>query len=380
MINVLILGSKEYPFGTNTGDDPIPSGGMETYVDDLSGELSKLCKVSIITRKFKGTEKFEKISKNITVYRVPWIRGKFFRNPSFNKFSFFKALKLMKHTDIVYSNGIISGFSALMLAKLFGKKAVYRPAGIGFSQFKFPLRQILYVLELLVMKKSDAIVFHSDGEMGNAEKLLNTKLENATAILTGFPVKKFSDARKNLSNEFGIGSETVITTVARFVPVKGLNYLIDACSRLKGNFKLLMVGSGPDEKKLKDSVAKLGMGDKVIFAGFRRDVESILATSDIYVISSLSEGLPTSLLEAMAAGKACVVTNIGLPVKDNITGLVVKPQDVKALQNAIDELIENKSLAKKLGENAKAFVLKNCTQEIAARKHFELFSKLMKKY
>ncbi len=376
MVKVLVLGSKEYPFGTNKGDDPIPSGGMETYVDDLAPELSKLCELVIMTRKFRGTKKLEK-KGNITVCRVPWLKGKWLRNPSFNFASFVSSIGFMKDVDIIYSNGIISGLVALKLGKLFGKKTVYRPAGIGFLQYRFPLKQALFALERFVLKRSSVVIFHSEGEKKNAQNHFGLKLRHGHAILTGFPVDKFSRKGSGLKKSMGIGNETVITTIARFVPVKGLDYMLKACSRLKGKFKILMVGSGPEEEMLVKLVRGMGMEKDVIFTGFRHDIPDILGMTDIYVISSFSEGLPTSLLEAMAAGNACVVTDIGLPVDHMKTGLVVMPRNMQALRNDIQSLVDDPALRKKLGENAVKFVSENCTQKMAARKHMDIFSKLV---
>lgn len=375
MVKVLILGSKEYPFGTNSGDDIIPSGGMETYVDDLAPELSKLCKLTIITRKFRETDRCEK-KGNITVFRVPWLKGKWLRNPSFNFFSFMSSPRFMRDADIIYSNGIVSGLAALKLGKLFRKKTVYRPAGIGFMQYNFPLKQMLFYLERIVMKKSDAVVFHSEGEKSNARKHFRLRLNHGHVILTGFPVEKFKNAKKPKKKPFNLKNETVIATICRFVPIKGIEYLLEACANIDGAFKLLLVGSGPEEKRLRHLVAELGLENKVIFTGFRHDVPDILSVTDIFVVSSLSEGLPTSLLEAMAAGKACVVTDIGLPVDHMKTGLVVRPADSFALKNDIQALMKDKNLRKRIGENARGFVMRNCTQKMAAGRHLTLFKKV----
>jgi len=377
MIGVLILGSKEYPFGTNRGDDPLPSGGMETYVDDLVPELSKLCRIYIITRSFRGTRKKEVVGRNITVIRVPWERGRWLRNPSFNICSFAMSFRVAKNADIIYSNGIISGFFGMVLGKTLRKKSIFRPAGVGFAQYHFPLKQMLYALEKLVFRKSDAVVFHSDGEKSNAERLFGIKIRRGHVILTGFPVKKFSEGDATMRKRLGIRKETVITAVSRFVPVKGLEYLVEACAMLDFDFRLLMVGSGPEEAKLRSLCRKKGIGDRATFTGFRRDIPDILAATDIFVVSSLFEGLPTSLLEAMASGKPCVVTDIGLPVADNETGIIVPHTDSRAISDALKLLAKNRGLRERLGKNAKKFVEENCTQEIAARKHLDLFRKLV---
>lgn len=368
----MVLGSKEYPFGTNMGDDPIPSGGMETYVDDLAPELSRLCRLVIVTRRFRGTKRRE-TKDNIEVVRVPWLKGKWLRNPTYNKMSFLVSLGLMRDADIVYSNGIVSGIAGLVLGRLFRKPNVYRPAGTGYLQYGFPLRQALYAIEKSVLSKSSAVVFHSEGEMRNARRNYGIPLRNGHVILTGFPVEEFAGVAPSQKAVH----ETVISTVSRFVPVKGLEYLIDACSLIGGDYRLLMVGSGPEEGMLRGRVKRHGIGEKVEFAGFRHDVPAILARTDIFVISSLSEGLPTSLLEAMAAGCACVVTDIGLPVEHMKTGLVVPAKDPEKLAKAMDMLIRKPTMRKELGRNAREFVRSHCTQKMAAESHMRLFRRLL---
>ncbi len=374
METILILGSKEYPFGSNGGEDPIPSGGMETYVDDLAPELSKLCKIIIVTRRFRGRENHE-TSGNIEILRVPWLKGRWFRNPTFNKMSFFYSLKPAGSADVIYSNGVVAGLTGLCLGRIKKKRTVYRPAGTAFLQQGFPLRQILFFTEKLVMKRSDAVVFHSDGEKRNAQKFFSLDLDNGHVILTGFPVEKFANTSSGEpADEKGI----VISAIARFVPVKGLEVLLEACSMLESDFGLLMVGSGPEEEKLKKLAEELGIADKVKFMGFRHDVPEILSNSQVFVISSFSEGLPTSLLEAMAAGNACVVTDIGLPVEHMKTGLIVNPGDPRALLKALEILAKDPGLRKRLGASARKFVLDNCTQKMAAEKHKKLFESLLK--
>ena len=159
--------------------------------------------------------------------------------------------------------------------------------------------------------------------------------------------------------------------------MKGIDVLIRACAKLNENFRLLLVGSGPQEKELRNIVRDAGIEKRVVFTGFRRDIPDILAASDIFVVSSYSEGLPTSLLEAMAAGTACIVTDIGLPVIDGETGIVVPSGDENALSGAIRRLIKDKKLRKKLGENAAKFVKYNCTREKAAESHMRVFREVL---
>lgn len=377
-MNVLILGSKEYPMGSNKGDDPIPSGGMETYVDDLVPTLSKLCKLLIVTRKFKGTRKYERMN-NIEIFRVHYLKGKYFRNPTFNFLSFLISLRLIKEVDVIYPQGLIASSFGYILSKIYDKPLVCRPAGIAYEQYRFPLDKILYFLMRIVYRKCDCVVFHSEGERENFIKILGFVPKRSEVILTGIPVEKFSRLMKSTKQTFGIPEKTlVVGFIGRFVEVKGIEYLIRAAALLKAkDLKFMLVGDGPQRPQIEGLIKTLGLEEGFVFTGFTRDIPKVLAAMDIFVISSLSEGLPTSLLEAMAAGKACVVTDIGLPVENRQTGLVVPPKSPEALARAIEVLLQDPGLRSRLGRSGQKFAKENCTQEKAAKKHLEMFTHLL---
>ena len=376
-MKILILGSKEYPMGSNKEDDPISSGGMETYVDDLALALSEYSTLLIVTRKFRETKKREHLG-SIEILRVPYLKGKYFRNPSFNFLSFLASLWLVKDVDAIYPQGIVASFFAYLLSRMSGKPVVCRPAGIAYDQYGFPINRILYLLMKAVYRKCDCVVFHSEGEKENFTRILGFAPRRSEVILTGIPVEKFSRQMKSAKSEFGIPEKTpVVGFIGRFVGVKGLEYLIRAASLLKGkNVKFMFVGDGPQRPQIEGLIKTLGLEENFVFTGFTRDIPKALAAMDVFVISSLSEGLPTSLLEAMAAGKACIVTDIGLPVENRQTGLVVPPKSPEALARAIETLLQDPGLRSRLGRSGQKFAKENCTQEKAAKKHFEMFSTL----
>jgi glycosyltransferase involved in cell wall biosynthesis len=106
----------------------------------------------------------------------------------------------------------------------------------------------------------------------------------------------------------------------------------------------------------------------VVFAGLVEKPEELLGECDVFVLPSLSEGLPIAMLEAMASRKPCVVTDIGLPVEDGKTALVVKSGDAKALASAVNELLSNGTLAKKIASNGFKHVKKNFSWPNAIKK------------
>jgi len=372
-MRVLILGSKEYPMGT--GDDPIKSGGIEVYTQHLVRYLRGKVELVVITRKFGGTPSFE-VLDGVEVYRVPWLRGFYLRNPTFNLMSFFRALTL--DYDIVLSQGPVATLLGAMLSRLRGKRLVARPAGVAYTQPQYPpvLRRVLYHLERQAYRRADAVVFLSDAERCQFERKLGYLPERWRVIPTGVEAVEVSrDEVQELRRELG-GGGALITFVGRLVGVKGVDLLISAVKDLEGDFKVLIVGDGPDRKKLESLAEGHGLRDRVVFTGWRSDVQAILAASDIFVLPSYSEGLPIALLEAMAAGKACVVTNIGLPVEDGKDALVVSPGDVNGLREALKKLLHSEDLRKKLGENARRRARRDFSWQRAAEAYLRLFREL----
>ncbi|RDV84839.1 glycosyltransferase family 4 protein [Ammonifex thiophilus] len=149
----------------------------------------------------------------------------------------------------------------------------------------------------------------------------------------------------------------LLGTVARLVPQKGLPCLLEALALLPAELRpgWLIVGDGPLRQELEDKARALGLSHLVVFAGYRppEEIPSILKVIDIFVLPSLSEGLPLALLEAMAAGKPVVATAVGgIPevVQEGRTGYLVPPGDAQALARALLSLLESPDRAREMGE------------------------------
>jgi glycosyltransferase involved in cell wall biosynthesis len=152
---------------------------------------------------------------------------------------------------------------------------------------------------------------------------------------------------------------SVVGTVGSLYPVKGQKYLIDAAPSILARFPqtvFLIVGQGGLRDELEAHAVRLGVAAHLRFLGHREDVQNILSICDIFVLPSLSEGMPLALLEAMAAGLPAVATHVGgvtEVLEDRKTGLLVRPGDSGALADAIMTLLENPAFAKELGEAAR---------------------------
>jgi len=153
----------------------------------------------------------------------------------------------------------------------------------------------------------------------------------------------------------------VVTCVANLRPPKGHFYLIEAISQTQWkqlNLKLLLVGDGPLREDLEAFARKYHISEAIAFLGAvdRRTVLDVLRITDIFVLPSLNEGLPTAVLEAMAAGCPVVATAVGgMPelVVHNETGLLIPPRDPVALAKALPLLAENEETRKRMGTASK---------------------------
>ena len=153
----------------------------------------------------------------------------------------------------------------------------------------------------------------------------------------------------------------LIGCVAFHQPIKGVDVLLDAIAALKemrsDDFLLCQVGDYPSEYSdfIKRKVVELGITDQVLWMGIQNKVPELLHAFDVYCQPSRSEGLPSAILEAFAAGLPVVATNVGgIPeiVKDLETGLLVASEDYHDMANQIQILLENKILSEKISNNA----------------------------
>lgn len=172
----------------------------------------------------------------------------------------------------------------------------------------------------------------------------------------------------------GTSRDAVIGAVGRLVERKGFRFLIDAMPRLvqeRGNVTLVIVGDGPLKETLQRQAASLGLGDRVRFLGFRRDLRYVLQSIDIFVLPSLKEGLPITLLIAMAEGRPVVASAVdGVPtfVHHDRTGLLVPPRDPGRLAEAVLRLLNDRSLAAQLGGAGRSLVAREAGVKATAAK------------
>lgn len=175
-----------------------------------------------------------------------------------------------------------------------------------------------------------------------------------------------SERAMRLREEWGLKHSTVlIGAVGRMVAVKGFDVLLEGYAHLRAqskalDIKLVLVGGGPLEQELKKRASELGVGNDVIWAGFREDMPVVMNALDALVLTSHAEGFGLVLLEAMSASKPVICTNVSaLPeiVVQGETGLLIPPSDPRALAQAIELLASNAELRVSYGRAGYARVV-----------------------
>ena len=188
--------------------------------------------------------------------------------------------------------------------------------------------------------------------------------KNILTIYNGIPTEGYeqsSSIRANIRSALGVTTnQPVIGTVGNLYTVKGQTFLLQAMSSVVRHWpdcRLIIAGRGELESVLKKEAKELGIERNVLFLGYRADIPELLQAMDIFVLPSLSEGLSLSILEAMAAGKPVVATEVGgnpEVIADSKTGYLVPPGNPGALAEKLMALLQNPTLAREIGKCARA--------------------------
>ena len=220
-----------------------------------------------------------------------------------------------------------------------------------------------------------------------------TDPEKVVVIYNGVDTRRFNPSSvdgRAIRRAFSIPEESlVIGTVSQLIPWKGVEYLIRAFhSILKEDpsARLLIAGDEvPSSRGYRERLVSLadscGIGERVIFTGFREDIPRVMAAMDVFVLPSLREALGRVLIEAMAMERPVVATKTGgVPevVIDGETGILVPPEDHEALRDAIITIARDRDLARRLGKKGRERVERLFTMEGHTRKIQDLYLEILR--
>lgn len=272
--------------------------------------------------------------------------------------------------DIIHCHTPMGGILARIAARgerKKGTKVIYTAHGFHFYKGAPTLNWLVYYpIELVMSAMTDCLITINDEDFAFAKKHLKAKKTvkvNGVGYNSDLFFKISDDEKRKLRSEKGFSQEeTLLIYVAEMNENKNQSMLIRAMKRLTedgGNYRLLIVGADNISGKYVSLANELGVSDRVDFLGHREDVCKLVQLSDIAVGSSLREGLPVNVMEAMACGLPVVLSdNRGHRAlcRDGYNGFVVAVNDDEAMANRIKKLKEDRPLYRTMSENAVSFI------------------------
>jgi glycosyltransferase involved in cell wall biosynthesis len=213
-------------------------------------------------------------------------------------------------------------------------------------------------------------------------RLLGLRLprERPVRIYKGHDVDWYRDAPADLAPLGVQPGDFVVVTVANNRPRKGIGVVVDAMAHLPPPARLLLVGSGMDERELQARIAANPNRDRIHVAGYRKDAAAVAAAANVFVLPTLRrEGLPRGVIEAMCGRTPVVVTDVGGSpelVVDGESGIVVPPHDARAIADAVMRLMGDPALCGRMGEAARARIRDCFRIETTIEQHLALYREL----
>jgi glycosyltransferase involved in cell wall biosynthesis len=380
-INLLMIVGLFHPF----------VGGAEKECQKLSKKLMERgISVTVLTQHSDGLPEYEEVG-GIPVYRK--IKGWHLFELTYMISVLHFLLKHRKEFDIIQCFGLYLFIPpALLMKYLFGRRVIARLECSGrFGDF-WRISQLRWKRLIMVSsRRLDKIIFIShDIRKELVENQFS--LKRLVYIPNSVDISLFKP-----SENHGNRNSKNICFVGRLEVQKGVEYLIKAMDVIKSekkDTKLFIIGDGQLRTPLEELCKKLELNDYINFAGSVNNVLPYYHNSKIFVLPSISEGMPLTLLEAMSCGLPVIVTLVGgnKEILDsnletgrtkishyNIGeyGILVNPEDIEGLAKAILKLLKDEELAKQLGEKARKLVENKFSLEKITNDYVDLYHSLM---
>lgn len=281
------------------------------------------------------------------------------------------------HVQLIFTDGGRVPMLAARLARL--PVVVTHHAAQRASLFKrWGRRPVLALV--------DEFVAVSRANRADQIRDMGLRPERVTAIHNGIPVPEATPDRRRAHDELtsllGLPTDAkLVGAVGRLASQKGFSLLLDAVAAIARDFEkleVLIVGEGPLRSELEGRAARLGLGARTHFLGFRNDASALIAGFDVLAMPSLFEGLPLALVEAFAVGCPTVATAVdGIPevIDDEVNGLLVPPGDAARLGAALGRVLCDDAFARRIGAAAREKALAHFTTQRMVRETAALYAK-----
>lgn len=308
-------------------------------------------------------------ARDFLLQRYGTVNEKIIKNTSYmNVYKSFLRGRSLEQYDVFHAQDLFSVFLLGQLNLEYKKPLFFTPHGhftksrLKFDKIKKGSIEEVYFSEIEKqgIKASDQIITISNS-FHSPLKEYGAKIEQLVTVHTGIHFHQASIPKQEYNDNL------VISCVSRLSPRKGHDILLKALSQIQqdlSNVEIWIVGDGVMRERLEDQVLQLGL-DNIRFFGRRTDIPEILSSSAIYVLPTINDNFPISIIEAMFSRQAIVTTNCGgIPemIQNGKTGIICEPGNVQQLSDALKLLLANKSLRERLGRNAQEYSRQHLTQ------------------
>ena len=339
-------------------------GGVETHLSNLIEVLIKRgFNVDVLTYQPLTTNVSWKIfekNKNLTIIRIPWIPGLFYKLVSFPMLEFLYLLPglffmtplilIWKNPDVIHAHGLIAGFVGVFWGKLFGSRVVVSTHSI----YSFPNKGLYKSFAKWIFAHADKSLGLSKQAIKEIESLgISTKkVDSFIYWIDPDLFKKVTNAKKIL----GWKDKFVVLFVGRLVEEKGVIELLQSAKTWHSNITLIIVGSGPLEEKVRQIMSK---NKNIRFVGTisQDQLPTFYCASDILIVPSVSEeGFGRVILEALSCGLPVIGSNRGaIPeAMDETVGQIIDIT-VESIKEAVEYFYNHREKLEKLAKNCRKF-------------------------
>jgi glycosyltransferase involved in cell wall biosynthesis len=237
-------------------------------------------------------------------------------------------------------------------------------------------------LDRMALRKFNGVAAVSNAVAGQLRdaRIADNKIHT---IANGIDIEKFCGAEPAWFGSSPDAKQKTIGIVARLDLQKGFEYLLQAIAGLTSthpDLRLVIVGEGPDQGAIQSMADRLNLIPRIVFAGQRGDMANVYAGFHIFVLPSLNEGLPMTVLEAMASSRPVIASKVGaIPtvVRDGETGLLVDPKDVVGLRAALDRLLSDPALSSRLATQGHDWVRRHFTSDAMAENYLRMYESVL---
>jgi len=343
-------------------------------VVDLAVELRKRGHRVVVLTTCYGEDKYYEEKNGVEVFRT---RSHYVSRMDYSiSFPFFKLRKLIGefHIDIVH--GIMEfgtqTMSATLMSSVKRKPFVLTIQGaattFGAPHLDALMKTFDHSIARMMSLKASRVIILSERLSERAQKIGVTR-EKIRVVPTTIPFREefnpeFFDSHET-KKKLGFDEKLVIGFCGRLVRLKGLIFLLNALDLLQHDFdnlQLLVVGDGPERHYLESFAKEISLPTEIVGWVKRDEIPTYLSAVDIFVNPSLTEGLPLTVMEAMAMQKAVVATDVGGTsdlIRNHENGFLVPPSDIRSLATAIRTLVLDGKLRLDLGHEARKMIENN---------------------